>query len=749
MSCCSAGMQENRGAEPRSVAPADGASADFIVPGVHCAGCIGAIEDAVGGMPGVASARLNLSTRRLTVRFAGVADDDGVIDAVERAGYACRPFDAAAAGAVAQDAAGRELLRALAIAGFAAANVMLLSVSVWSGAEAATRDLFHWISALIALPAVAIAGRPFFRSALRALARRRLNMDVPISLAVLLASALSLQVAVQGGEDAFFDAAVMLLFFLLIGRYLDHRVRARARDAVTRLLSLWSSTATRLGADGPETVAVEALAVGDRIQIAAGERLAADGVIETGIGELDCAALTGESAPRVVRPGAEAQAGALALNGPLTLRATAVGDDSYLAQAVRMMEAAESGRARYVRLADRAARIYAPAVHLIALLAFIGQMIWTDGDWGRAIWVAVSVLIITCPCALGLAVPAVQAVANGVLFRAGVLAKDGTALERLAEADRAVFDKTGTLTLGRPRVAEDAMTPEIARLAGALARQSRHPLAAALAKHVAAAQRDDVPPETEDVSEVPGAGVVGRVDGHDVRIGARAFVGGRDEASDPGVTTASEVWVTVDGAAPVRVAFEDAPRPGAAAAVAGLAADGFEPLLLSGDRAPAVAHTAARLGLADWRAGQSPVDKIEALEALKADGARPLMVGDGVNDGPALAAAHVSMAPASASDVGRAAADFVLMGEDLASVRFTLDVARRARTLILQNFALAAVYNVIAIPIAITGHASPIAAAIAMSTSSILVTANALRLGRARRPKPAATAQEQTREAVA
>jgi len=725
MSCCAAGLDLGRPAEalpPRSAG--DGDVLDLIVPDVHCAGCIAAVEGAALQLPDVTAARLNLSTRRLTVRFAGAGDADRVIETVEGLGYACRPFDAAAAGAARDDSTGRELLRALAIAGFAAANVMLLSVSVWSGAEAATRDLFHWISALIALPAVLIAGRPFFRSAWRALARRRLNMDVPISLAVLLASALSLKVAIEGGEDAFFDAAVMLLFFLLIGRYLDHRVRARAREAVTRLLSLWSGSARRLGPAGPETVPVEALAVGDRLLVAAGERLAADGVVEAGAAELDCAALTGESAPRPVAVGAEVQAGALALTGPLTIRATAVGEESYLAQAVRLMEAAESGRARYLRLADRAARIYAPAVHAVAFAAFLGQLWATDGDWGRAIWIAVSVLIITCPCALGLAAPAVQAVATGVLFRAGVLAKDGTALERLAEADRAVFDKTGTLTLGRPHADLDSVPPDIAALAGALARVSRHPLAAALARQTASDGH-----RVEAAEEVPGEGVVGRVDGRKVRLGARRFVHGDDAASAEAVDAASEVWVAVDGGEPAGIRFADTFRPGAVEVVHDLARQGYRPVLLSGDRRPAVEAAARAVGIDDWRAEQSPVDKIEALTAMRAGGARPLMVGDGVNDGPALAAAHVSMAPASASDVGRAAADFVLMGDDLSTVAFTLDVAKRARRLILQNFGLAAAYNAAAIPLAVLGYASPIAAAIAMSTSSILVTANALRLG--------------------
>lgn len=714
MSCCAQGLALGR---PPSARTSDLPPIELIVPDVHCAGCIAAIEDGVGKMAGVDAVRLNLSTRRLAVWSGTGLDPETVMAEVERLGYACRPFDAAAAGAAADDLTGRELLRALAIAGFAAANVMLLSVSVWSGAEATTRELFHWFSALIALPAVAIAGRPFYRSALSALRRGRLNMDVPISLAVLLAAGLSLKVAIEGGEAAFFDASVALLFFLLIGRYLDHRTRARARDAVTRLLSLWSEGATRLGPDGPERVEVDDLAVGDRVLVAAGARVPVDGVVETGSADLDVSALTGESAPRLTRPGADALAGALALSGPLTIRATATRADSYLAEAVRLMEQAESGRARYVRLADRAARIYAPAVHLVALLAFLGQL-WATGDWGYALWVAVSVLIITCPCALGLAVPAVQTVASGALFRRGILMKDGAALERLAEVDRAVFDKTGTLTMGAPRVADADADPETLRLAGALARASRHPLAIAIGRFAAS---PDLP--TNDIFETPGGGIEGRIAGRRVRLGSAKFVGA--EAPE---TQAMETWVQVDDAQPARVRFEDAPRPGAQRVIDNFSARGFEPIILSGDRPGAVGRMAKALGLSEWLAEQTPTDKIEYLTAQKDAGKKPLMVGDGVNDAPALAAAHVSMAPASASDVGRAAADFVITGDDLSGVDFALDVARKARRLVLQNFLIAAGYNAIAIPIAVLGYASPLAAAIAMSTSSILVTLNALRL---------------------
>ena len=728
MSCCTSGSA--CAPAPRKTAPQsmDSHTLELIIPGVHCAGCISRIEGAVSGLTGVESVRLNLSTRRLRVGLAAGATGDQVIPTVEGLGYDCRTFSAAEAGSAAQDRQGRELLFALAVAGFAAGNVMLLSVSVWSGAEGATRDLFHWISALIALPAILFAGRPFFRSAWRALKGRSLNMDVPISLAVLLAGGLSLDAAISGGEEAFFDAAVMLLFFLLVGRYLDHRVRARARDTVGQLLSLMASDATLLVDGGQRRVPVGTVNAGDMILVAAGERAPVDGLIIEGQGDLDRSIVTGESMPVTFGPGDQVEAGTLVLTRPLTLRATAVGQHTFLAQVVRLMEEAESGRARYLRLADRAARIYAPAVHLVALLTFIGWMLVTGGDWGQSLWIAVSVLIITCPCALGLAVPAVQVVASGVLFGKGILIKDGTALERLAEVRRVVLDKTGTLTSGKPHITRCDLSPSAMVMAQALAAHSRHPLAQAML--VGQATTSVPAPVLTAVTEHPGLGMSGTSDGKVVRLGSRAFAGPGNGAAVP---SGMELWLSIDGVPQGRAVLADTLRDGAVETIAALQADGFAPLLLSGDNATAVADTARAAGIADWHAEQRPEDKIAAIQALMVADQKPLMVGDGINDGPALAAAHVSMAPASASDLGRAAADIVFLSDRLDAVPEAMRVARRARALIVQNFGLALAYNLVAVPVAVLGGASPLVAAIAMSSSSLVVTLNALRL---RLPEP-------------
>ncbi len=713
------------------------------MPGIHCGGCISRIERALNGRDGIARARVNFSTRRLTVAFdESRIPAAGIAEIVTDLGYEVTPFADVAGGAGggdARDAAGSELVRSLAVAGFAAGNVMLLSVSVWAGASDATRDLFHWLSALIALPAVVYAGRPFYRSAFRALMARSLNMDVPISLAVVLAAAMSLHETMVGGEHAWFDASVTLLFFLLAGRVLDHAMRARAMSAVTHLAARNARAALVVEDDGRLAWRpLRDIVPGLLVQVAAGEQVPADGRIESGTSELDSALLTGESLPEPVAAGDIVHAGTTNLSGPLRIRVTAAGADTVLAEIVRLMEAAEKGKATYVRIADRAARIYAPAVHILAAGAFVGWWV-AAGSPHQALLVAIAVLIITCPCALGLAVPAVQVVASGLLFRRGVMIKDGTALERLAAVDTIVFDKTGTLTRGNLTLVDDGPVDRQAlALARALAGQSNHPLAKALTR-VAEAEGID-PAAVTDVCEVPGAGLEARTGpgGADrIRLGRRdwaiASPAPQTSAASPAGSADtggafSEILLARDGKPLACFRFADSLRPDAAETVRRLKADGYDLQILSGDRTGTVSGIAARLGVDNWRGRCTPGDKVAEIERLRSEGRKVLVVGDGLNDGPALAAGDVSMAPAAASDLGRAAADLVFMGENLAPVADALDLGGRALTRIRQNFALAIAYNLIAVPIALAGLATPLIAAVAMSASSMTVTANALRL---------------------
>ncbi len=735
---------------------------DLHVDGMHCAACIGRVEGAVAALPGVELARANLTLGRLRVRWREAAAGNAARGAreSERAGA---PFIAALRAAgydasvlvpeslpVEAAAEEREMVRCLAVAGFAAANVMLLSLSIWAGhAEgmaAETRSLFHWFSALIALPALAWAGRPFFRSAVKALRNGRTNMDVPIALAVALAAGVSLWETIRGGPHAYFDSAIALLFFLLIGRFLDRRARRQARSAAARLIALQDTAVTAIGDDGrPRRIPAADLEAGMRLAAAAGERLAADGVVRRGRSEIDASLMTGEAAPRSVGPGDAVHAGVVNLAAPVEIEVTAAGNETVLADIVRLTEAAEQRKSTYVVLADRVSRLYAPAVHTLALLAFLGWVLAGGLAWQPALLIAIAVLIVTCPCALGLAVPVVQVVATGRLLRRGVLVKSGDALERLAAADTVVFDKTGTLTLGAPElIGRDAISGDALELAASLAAASCHPLSRALA----AAAPETAP--ANDVAEIPGCGLsLATADG-EVRVGRADWCGVPQEVVESAGedATASEIWLSRPGAAPVRFRFEDGLRPEAAQTVEALRRAGLRPLLLSGDRPEAVAAVAAAVGIADWRAGCTPQDKLAALDSLRAKGAKILMVGDGLNDAPALAAAHVSVSPSGAADIALVAADIVFQSRSLRPVAEALAVARRAQTLVRQNIGLAVGYNLFAVPLAVAGLVTPMVAALCMSGSSIVVVLNAIRLaGRTRRARRAPMAE--AAEAVA
>jgi len=706
---------------------------DLSVPAVHCGGCMRTVEMALGGLSGVESARVNLSTKRATVRWRADSAPPPFIETLKRAGFEAHLFDIESAK---KDGALSELIRALAVAGFAASNIMLLSVSIWSGAEAETRDLFHWLSAIIALPALAYSGRIFFRSGWRALSHGRTNMDVPISIGVLLAFGMSLYETVQRGPHAYFDAAISLLFFLLIGRTLDHIMRERARLAVKGLARLAARGALVVQADGIQVyLPVSDIRIGMTLMLAAGERVPVDATVIKGVSELDVSLVSGEHAPLPATVGSVLRAGTLNLTGPLTIVATTTADNSFLGEMLRMMEAAEQGRSTYRRIADRAASLYAPVVHLTALLTFAGWLAAT-GDMHRAVTIAIAVLIITCPCALGLAVPMVQVVAARRLFESGIMVKDGGALERLAEIDTVVFDKTGTLTSGVPRlVGFSGIDPGVIAIAAGLACHSRHPYSRALVD--AAAGHPSSPVEFDEISEHPGYGM-------EARAGAVAYRLGRpewalaDRAHVEHMAGDASVVLARNGSRLADFRFEDRLRVDAAKAVAELKDGGLRVEIVSGDRETSVGLIAAELGV-DHFAAVLPGGKAAHIAALEASGRKVLMIGDGLNDAPALAVAHASMAPASAADVGRNAADLVFLRESLSAVPQAISTARNASRLVRQNFAIAVAYNVVAVPFAIFGHVTPLVAAVAMSGSSIVVVANSLRLRDRRRivPRPA------------
>ncbi len=693
---------------------------EFSLPTIHCAACISGVETGLTKLPEIKGARVNLTRKRVSVTVEDIPGiEERLIGLLTSWGYPAQELDSAVLDAETTDKAGRDLLARLAVAGFAAMNVMLLSVSVWSGAEAATRDFLHWVSAAIALPAVAFAAVPFFRNAWTALSVGHLNMDVPISLALILASAVSLLETIEGGEHAYFDAALSLTFFLLLGRYLDHRTRAVARSAAAELAALEVHKAERVTVNGGrETVPMDALREGDLISVSVGARVPVDGRIMEGRSELDPSMLTGETMPEAVEPGGYAIAGMLNLTGPLIISAENIGEETLLMQITRLVEAAETLKNRYTSLAEKAAKIYAPLVHILSAAAFLFWGLYS-GDWRLATNIAAAVLIITCPCALGLAVPAVLTAASGRLFRNGVLLKEGIALERLAEVDTVVFDKTGTLTTGKPRLTNgENIEPRLLAIAAALAIDSAHPLSCAIVAFT------DICADVTDIVEEPGMGTAGKFDGLEVRLGRAEWCG---------VAAANTKQTTVTlkvGDENVEFQFEDTLRIEAAETISALKNAGYEIQLLSGDAEGPVRSVANTLGIENWTAGATPSGKVDQLNSLAANGHKVLMVGDGLNDAAALASAHVSMSPSTAVDASRTSADLILVGNDLSEVATSLRLAKIAKRRILQNFAVAAIYNLIAVPIALLGFATPLMAALAMSGSSITVSLNAMRLGR-------------------
>ena len=682
-----------------------GPSLQFSLPDIHCAACIGKIERGLASVSGVTAVRVNLSLKRLTV--TGPVDPAKIEGSLRDLGFEAFPLDLDALN-TARDTVGRSLMTRMAVAGFAMMNVMLLSVAVWAGATDATRDLFHLISALITLPVIAYAGQPFFRNGWSALRAGHLNMDVPISLAILLAAGMSLFETLQGGAHAYFDAAISLTFFLLIGRYMDHRTRSAARSAAKELTALEVQTAQKMVDGTAQTVGVSTLAIGDIIAVPSGARVPVDGVLLSDHALMDRSFLTGESATIDVAQNAALQAGEINVAAPLTLRATAVGDDTTLRRMAAMVETAENSRNKYTAMADRAAQFYAPAVHLLALSAFIGWIL-INGDVRHALNVAIATLIITCPCALGLAVPAVSTAAISRLFSMGYLVKHATALERLAEVTRVVFDKTGTLSM--PSVTlPDPFSPTERSVAKALAQASNHPLSRALETIL----KEDRAAEVSQISEVAGQGIVADWEGREVRLGRGAWLGA--DSDDLGLRIGTD--------APRQMTAAETPRAGVRHALEQL---NLPAEVVTGDAPAPAQRFAADLGIG-VRADMRPEAKLAYLKELAGRGEQVLMVGDGLNDTAALAAAHASIAPASALDASRSAADIVVLKDSFEDLPMLLRISKMACKLSEQNFTIAAIYNGVSIPLALAGYATPLAAALAMSISSITVLLNSQRI---------------------
>lgn len=690
---------------------------------MHCAACAWLIDRALSREHGVAEVQANAITGRIRLRWnPSVQPLSQLLGRLATLGYRVHLAPDPARERQRQQER-RSLIARLGVAALGSMQAMMLAEALYldldRSMDLATRDFFRWVTLLVSTPVVFYAGWPFLRGMLRELQLRRLGMDTLVASSVLLAWAASVIETVRGGPDVWYDAAVMFVFFLLAARALERLARQQANAVVERLARAQPRLATRLHADGRrEAVPLAALAVGDVVEVAAGDALPADGVLLEP-GDFDESLLSGESRPQPRAAGDEALAGSQCLGRPVKLQVQRIGADTRLSHLVRTVEAAQESRPPLARWADALAHRTVVGLLLAALATLL---IWWQIDPARAFPIMLSVLVVSCPCALSLAVPTALAAAHAALAKLGVLCLRGEAFERLAGITTVLLDKTGTLTLGRP-VLTDATAMDdgdIAALraeAAALEQASGHPLAQAFA----AFRRVESTVSTVQVH--PGLGVEGFVDGQRRRIGRADFAAGRE---DDGA-----LWLGDDnGRALARFVCADPLRPEAVEAITELRALGIRVGIASGDSHAAVADIAARCGIDEAAARLSPEAKLARVRALQADGARVAMVGDGINDAPVLAGADVAIAMADGAALAHRAADLVLTGGNLRRLPQAIRLARRARAIVRQNLAWALLYNLIALPFAMAGLVAPWLAALGMTASSLLVTLNALRVQR-------------------
>lgn len=707
----------------------EGNCASLMLEGLHCAACAWLVENAVSALPEVEEARVNYATSRLRVVFRDGVALGAAARRVAEVGYRATPYDPAGQEA-ARTKANRDLLLRMGVAGSAAGNIMLIAFALYAGAasefEEPYRTYFHWISLLISLPVLFYSAMPFLRGAWMGLRNRAFTMDMPISTGILATWLYSVWATVTGRGEVYFDTVASFVFVLLVGRMLDASARGRVSNAVERLLALRPRTAVRL-ADGVRCeVSVDDVAVGDLLEVTPGCAIPVDGRVREGSAWVDESALTGESVPVSRGAGDTVVGGSVNRDGVLVVEALRTGSDGTLAQIARRVEEAQVRQAPVQRLADRAARIFVAAILAMAVLTFL---LWLPHGTERALMVAVSVLIITCPCALGLATPIAVSVASGRAASRGILFRGGDVMEATAGLTHVLLDKTGTVTEGVFELRGVFGSQDGLRLAAGLEQQSIHPLARALVRSYPGAL-----PEPADFRSLPGHGVTGVVEGRQALLGSLDFVGGT--APEELLVTAeaaeadghSVIWLALDGQVVSAFALADRLRPEAVEVVSWLRAQGLQVLLVSGDRPAPVAAAARVLGVDGYHARVLPEGKEELLRSLQAAGARVAMVGDGVNDAAALSAAEVGVAMARGADISTEAAGIVLLRPGLSGLVEALELARLTFTTIQDNLRVSLIYNLLAVPTAVAGWVAPVLAAVAMPLSGLFVLANSLRL---------------------
>jgi Cu2+-exporting ATPase len=713
-------------------------SVSLMVQGLHCAACVWLIESILKKQKNVITARINLSRKTLFLQWSGeLKTGNELVHLIHEIGYKLLPFDEEILKTV-EKKYSDSILRALAVAGFGAGNIMLFSFSLWFADVIdmghGTRNLLQFFSSLIALPVIIFSARPFFVSAGKSIRAGYPNMDLAISIAIFLACAVSLLETFRSQSHVYFDSAVMLIFFLLIGRYLDLKARKKAFAIASEFTMLAASFGRVEENSQLKILPIGKLQEGMILIVAAGEKIAADGIVIEGESEIDTSLITGESLPKKIGHGHEAFAGMINLTSPLKIKITKSAQNSLLAEIIRLSDEVENKKNHYIRIADKLAKFYLPAVHILAFFTFC---FWFKTGWEIGLMNATAVLIITCPCALALAIPIVQTIAISNFIRRGILVKSGEALEKLPEIDVIVFDKTGSLTIGAPRLIDVKILSGnesknfYLKLAASLAKKSRHPISQA----ILASYDGDL--EELQIQENQGLGLESVFQNKILKLGRKEFCGinfevlqmscflkfGEDskrdaKGDDKGDAKGDKVIFF----------FEDEIKSDAKSVISQLKNFGKKIILLSGDSEKVVCDVAKKLEISEFYFEQTPISKVQFLEKLRAENKKFAMIGDGLNDAPSLALADVSISFSKAADISQNIADIIIQGQKLMPIIALLKSSKKAITLMKENLWIALIYNLIAIPFAVTGQVVPLVAAIAMSSSSLLVLFNSLRM---------------------
>lgn len=772
-------------------------SLKLMISGMHCAACIWLIENVLQSRPEVILARINLSQKTLSLRWkGGLEQGKQIISLLNKIGYKTFPLDSKNLDLINKNEE-QKLTKALAVAGFGAGNIMLFSFSLWFANSAqmgiATRQFLHFFSSLIALPVIIYSGRIFFISAFNSIKLGHPNMDLPITLAILLASLVSLFQAFAGGEHVYFDSAVMLVFFLLIGRFLDFKMRKKAFNIATEFTLLAANFGRVEEGTKILTINAKNLQPNMILLVANGEKIAGDGIVIEGESIIDNSLISGEGMPKKVKVGSQIFAGTINLGSPLRIRVTAKPSENLISQIAKLVENFESKKGHFIRIADRWSKIYTPAVHLLAFLTFLGWIFWLDASWQSALMKATAVLVITCPCALALAVPIVQTVAIGLLIKNGIIVKNSEIFEKINQIQTIIFDKTGTLTEGKPRLDKILLITEnglknpdkiqelrLLEVAASIAKQSRHTLSQAICQkfeETREIKNNKAEFFISEVKEFSGFGLEGWIKSEIVKLGKKDFckINFEEEkifknsiladSPDNSELPFLHCFMRFGNEAAI-FTFQDQLKNDAKLVLEKLRKMGKRLILLSGDEKNAVRKIATELGIKEFYGEQTPAHKAKFLEELKreissinkgnspnknsvdeiefiaseatqieakferSENLKVLMIGDGINDAPSLSLADVSMSFNKGSDLSQNVADIVICGDKLEPILLSFEISSRTLQLMRQNLLLALIYNGLAVPFAIAGFVVPLFAALAMSSSSILVILNAIRVGR-------------------